>query len=107
MLVEVEMIKMKTIIKAYLVDHMYTTMKEVEKLFWLQMMQKLVTENLVPSGQVIFQNQIYLTSEFLLSQKENASGSPEEIFILMSWLVNSHLELSQGEEGCHGGWEDG
>ena len=42
MLVEVEMIKMKTIIKAYLVD-MYTTMKEVEKLFSLQMMQKLVT----------------------------------------------------------------
>ena len=33
MLLEVEMIKMKTIIKAYLVDHMYTTMKEVEKLF--------------------------------------------------------------------------
>ena len=80
MQLEVEMIKMKTIIKAYLVDHMYTTMKEVEKLFWLQMMQKLVTENLVPSGQVIFQNQIYLTPEFLLSQNEDASGSPEEIF---------------------------
>ena len=43
MQLEVEMIKMKTIIKAYLVDHMYTTMKEVEKLFSLQMMQKLVT----------------------------------------------------------------
>ena len=37
-------------------------------------------ENLVPSGQVISQNQIYLTPEFFLSQKEDASGSPEEIF---------------------------
>ena len=37
-------------------------------------------ENLVPSGQVVFQNQIYLTPEFLLSQNEDASGSPEEIF---------------------------